>query len=353
MTGNHGMDDERLRALFHDAVSDVEPHDGLGEVRRRTRVRRTSSRRWAPVLVGAGAVAATVVAATFVVNGLDDDPDRDDPPVASTSPSESTDDPTTAAAGLYFVGDTATGPRLFREFQAVTPTDDPEQKVLIALQRLTIGPRDQDYRTSGRRTRSAPSASRRTGSSSSSAPTRPRGRARRRRVRRAAGGLHRRSRAPRRAAGELRVGRTAGPAGARPGSRHRGRARHELRHHRSGQHHRSVRAAPRRRRHAERQRHHVDQHSSGRVVTAPRRTSVLVHGARESGRDRAVPTRGRPSTRPAGRPRRSTSAASHPADTSSRSRPSTSVRPPTQPVNSATRGPSTSADHPPPRGSKP
>jgi hypothetical protein len=147
MTGNHGMDDERLRALFHDAVSDVEPHDGLGEVRRRTRVRRTSSRRWAPVLVGAGAVAATVVAATFVFNGLDSDPDRGAPPVASTSPSESTNDPTTAAAGLYFVSDTATGPRLFREFQAVTPTDDPEQKVLIALQRLAIGPRDEDYRT--------------------------------------------------------------------------------------------------------------------------------------------------------------------------------------------------------------
>ncbi len=148
MTGNHGMDDERLRALFHDAVSDVEPHDGLGEVRRRTRVRRTSSRRWAPVLVGAGAVAATVVAATFVVNGLDDDPDRnDDPQVASNGPSSDDEDPITAAAALYFVGDTPTGPRLYREFQAVTPTTDPEQKVLMALQRLTFGPRDPDYGT--------------------------------------------------------------------------------------------------------------------------------------------------------------------------------------------------------------
>jgi hypothetical protein len=149
MTGNNGMsDDERMRALFHDAVSDVEPHDGLAEVRRRTRVRRTSSsRRWAPLLVGAGAVAATVVAAAFVVNGLNSEPDRDEPPVASTSPSNSTNAPTTAAAGLYFVSHTATGPRLFREFQAVTPTDDPEQKVLIALQRLTLGPRDPDYRT--------------------------------------------------------------------------------------------------------------------------------------------------------------------------------------------------------------
>lgn len=140
-------DDERLRALFQDAVSDVEPRDGLAEVRRRTRARRTSSsRRWAPVLAGAGAMAATVVAATLFVNGLGDDgsPDRE-PPVASTSESP----PTTAAAGIYFISDTVTGPRLFREFQVVGLTPDPAQKTLLALQRLTedFGPRDPDYRS--------------------------------------------------------------------------------------------------------------------------------------------------------------------------------------------------------------
>jgi phage baseplate assembly protein gpV len=147
VTGINETDDDRLRALLHDAVSDVEPRDGLAEVRRRTRARRTPSRRWAPVLLGAGAVTATVVAATFVVNGLGDDPDGDgDPPVAQTSQAG----PTTAAAGLYFVGDTATGPRLFREFQAIGIAADPEQEVLLALQRLTAdsGPRDPDYRTS-------------------------------------------------------------------------------------------------------------------------------------------------------------------------------------------------------------
>lgn len=146
MTGTHGMDDERLRALVQDAVADVEPRDRLGEVRRRTRVRRTSSRRWTPVLAGAGAVAATVIAATFVVYGINDDAEPDDGPPVAGAPSTG---PTTSAAGLYFVSDTATGPRLFREFQAVTPTDDPEQKVLTALQRITqdAGPRDPDYRT--------------------------------------------------------------------------------------------------------------------------------------------------------------------------------------------------------------
>ena len=223
MTGNHGMDDERLRALFHDAVSDVEPHDGLGEVRRRTRVRRTSSRRWAPVLVGAGAVAATVVAATFVVNGLGDDPDRRRP------------------AGRQHVAE-----------RVDERSDDRGRRPLLRVRHRDRSPavpgvpgRHPDRRSraegaashssgsrpvrgirttarSGRRTRSAPSGSRTTGSSSSSAPrTRPRGRARRRRARRAAGGLHRRSRARRHAAGELRVGRPAGPAGARPEGRHR------------------------------------------------------------------------------------------------------------------------------------
>lgn len=141
--------DDQLRALLHDAADGVEPHDRLADLRRRTRARRTSdARRWAPLLIGGGAVAATVVAATFVVGGLtDDDGEPGDTPVAGTS--TSTGVPPTAAAGLYFLADTPTGPRLYREFQAVTPTSDPEQKILHALQRLTsdTGPRDPDYRT--------------------------------------------------------------------------------------------------------------------------------------------------------------------------------------------------------------
>jgi hypothetical protein len=139
-------DDKRLSALFHDAVSDVEPRDRLADVRRRTRARRTSSgRRWAPVLVGAGAVAATVVAAAVVVNGLQGEPATDhDAPVAS---SPTNDAPTTAAAAIYYTN--PTGERLYREFQVVGLTPDPEQRVLLALQRLTedTGPRDPDYRT--------------------------------------------------------------------------------------------------------------------------------------------------------------------------------------------------------------
>lgn len=148
----NGSGDERdleLRAVLHDVVADIQPRDGLAEVRRRTRVRRTSTaRRWLPVLLGSGAVAATVVVATVVVQGLDDDrPEA--PPVAGTSTTPPADEPTTSAAGLYFLGESPSGPRLYREFQAVTPTTDPAQKVLFALQRLTfdVGPRDRDYWT--------------------------------------------------------------------------------------------------------------------------------------------------------------------------------------------------------------
>lgn len=140
-------DRDDLRSLLHDAVADVEPADRLGEVRRRTR-RRTPSRRWLPILAGAGAVAATVVAAGVVAGALShDDTPTDDTPVASSS--APTGEPSTAAAGIYFVGRTATGPRLFREFQTIGATTDASQKVLLSLQRLTTdaGPHDPDYET--------------------------------------------------------------------------------------------------------------------------------------------------------------------------------------------------------------
>ncbi|PWN01680.1 hypothetical protein DJ010_16705 [Nocardioides silvaticus] len=147
---NDSHDDETLRALLRDAVADVDPRDRLADVRRRTRVRRTATgRRWLPVLVGAGAVGATVVAATFVVGGLTDETDDpDQAPVASAPPAPGpSEEPITRAAGVYFVAPTPTGPRLFREFQAVGQTADPAELALLALQRLSLGATDPDYET--------------------------------------------------------------------------------------------------------------------------------------------------------------------------------------------------------------
>ncbi|UMG92910.1 GerMN domain-containing protein [Nocardioides sp. TF02-7] len=141
--GDDPLRDDRLQALLHDAVSGVAPRDGLAEVRRRTR-RRTSSRRWAPAVLGAGAVAATVVAATFVVRGFGDAAPEDEPSVAASPGGEDR-----FVAGLYFLAGSATGDRLHREFQALPEGGDPAEQVLIALERLTAGhgPDDPDYRT--------------------------------------------------------------------------------------------------------------------------------------------------------------------------------------------------------------
>lgn len=145
MTDMQPDDRDELRSLLHDAVAGVEPADRLGEIRRRTR--RRTPRRWAPLLVGAGAVAATVVTAGFVVSALNSNGTDDDTPVADSSTSPGV--PPTAAAGIYFVSDSPTGPRLYREFQSVGAAADPQQKVLLSLQRLTAdaGPKDPDYRT--------------------------------------------------------------------------------------------------------------------------------------------------------------------------------------------------------------
>ena len=142
-------EEQQLRALLHEAVSDVAPRDGLAEVRRRTRQGRSSSRRWLPVLVGAGAVAATVVVATVAVDGMGDDPAPG--PAAGGSEASEGFDPSQligSATAAYFIGDTPLGPRLYREFQPVS-VGDPEQSLTDAVRLLAVdrGPEDPDYRT--------------------------------------------------------------------------------------------------------------------------------------------------------------------------------------------------------------
>lgn len=106
-----------------------------------------------PALVGAGAVAATIAVATVAVDGVDRvDRNQDTGPAAAPSDSSSERlDPSSmvgSATATYFIGDTPTGARLFREFQPI-PTVAGESAVQQALQRLAVdeGPADPDYRT--------------------------------------------------------------------------------------------------------------------------------------------------------------------------------------------------------------
>ena len=123
------MTDDDLRDLLTDAVSDVEPAYRLGEIRARTH--RPARRGWYAV-GGAILAAAAVVTAVSIVH--DDEPRR-------ASPASDPDH----AVGLYFVGDTPDGQRLFREFQQLPKDAGP----LAALEAITRaeGPDDPDYRT--------------------------------------------------------------------------------------------------------------------------------------------------------------------------------------------------------------
>lgn len=132
-------EDAQLRALFSDAVADVDPHDRLGEIRRRTSQRpRRSRRRPLLVVLGAGTATAAVVAVTALAADFRDDRDA---PAASG--------PTDYPGAVYFVSETSVGPRLFREFQPLPATDDIAVRTLDALQQMEVdaGPVDNDYDT--------------------------------------------------------------------------------------------------------------------------------------------------------------------------------------------------------------
>lgn len=162
----HDRDDDRdLRRLLEDAVADVEPAPALDTILTRTRDKDTTmsdSRPWIYGFVGAAAATAAVVAGVAVFGGPDpvstSDPastptvgaDRSTPPDPTpsedppASPDESEEAPQ-ATVPVYYVGDTPTGPRLFREFHRVAaPAGEPTAAVSEAL---SAAPLDPDYRT--------------------------------------------------------------------------------------------------------------------------------------------------------------------------------------------------------------
>lgn len=129
-----------LRDLLGDAVADVEPRDRLGEIRRRT-ARPAHHRRWPLAVLAAGTATAAVVSAVAVLGDLVASPEEDAP---ADRPAQEQ-----AAVATYFVGGTANGDFLFREFHPVPSTADDSALTLAALRRLEAdaGPSDPDYRT--------------------------------------------------------------------------------------------------------------------------------------------------------------------------------------------------------------
>lgn len=170
-----GSEDEQLRRLFNDAVSDVDPPEALDSIRGRTAVTPLHPKR--PWILGAGAAVvatAATVTAVAVMGGNPGTTTADDPGFAgsgaptsgatevqsaepsptitedtagpspsapATEEAPATGEPTTIP--VYYVGDTFQGPRLYREFHRAT-TSDP---VTAAVAEAVAGrPADPDYR---------------------------------------------------------------------------------------------------------------------------------------------------------------------------------------------------------------
>ncbi|MDR7251083.1 hypothetical protein J2X46_000055 [Nocardioides sp. BE266] len=138
------MNDQLIRDLLHEVADDIEPGDRLDAIRAATAPagRRTHRAWWAAG--GAGLLAASVVTALALTTGGAPQTNGSDPagPASETAPAG---EPAGGPVAVYFVGDTAEGSRLFREFQ---PTDEPDGGVLYAIDAALRGDAlDPDYRS--------------------------------------------------------------------------------------------------------------------------------------------------------------------------------------------------------------
>jgi len=151
---DHDPYDDDLRTLLHDAVSDVHPDPALHRIRSRTAtLPQHGSRTW---LVGLAAAATAAAIAGVVVVTTQRGPGSDSGPVASPTTSTSagpsasttatTNTSTERAMGVYYVGDTPQGPRLYREFHRLRVADGAAGTVGPAIEQALDRADDSDYR---------------------------------------------------------------------------------------------------------------------------------------------------------------------------------------------------------------
>ena len=134
-------DDQDLRSLLHDAVSDVHPQHGPDALH--GHIGPPSATRWLPLTVAAAAAVVLVIGGTAWAKHLSDRQPAVAGPSAPTSSAS-------ARAGrdlnvpVYYVGDTAAGPRLFVEYHEVRDTTDSPLQAAVN-EALTVNPEDPDY----------------------------------------------------------------------------------------------------------------------------------------------------------------------------------------------------------------
>ncbi|GAA1939781.1 GerMN domain-containing protein [Nocardioides hwasunensis] len=147
------MNDQLISDLLLDVADDIEPDDRLDAIRAATRSaprsttassgRRTRRGWWAAG--GFGLVAASVVAALALTTGGSSEPVGPAPAGPTTSDTTATDDEAPSEpVAVYFVGDTADGPRLYREFQPAVSAAPAVSAIDAALRGDSLDP---DYRS--------------------------------------------------------------------------------------------------------------------------------------------------------------------------------------------------------------
>lgn len=145
-------DDDRVRALLDEAVSDVEPRGSLDEIRSRTHTSR-SRRPWAWAAGGAVVATAATIAAIVALSSGPGATDAGPGPAAATQPSgptsSRTERPGPTSVTAYYVVATKRGPLLYPESYSVGGGDLQEgQAVEQAVERSVTGRADDpDYGT--------------------------------------------------------------------------------------------------------------------------------------------------------------------------------------------------------------
>ncbi len=133
-----------LHSLLHDTVSDVHPENGLDAIRQRTSTARPSVSRWLPLTVAAAAAVVVVIGGTAWVARTT----SSNTPAASEH-QHSVNSKVNAPAHdltvpVVYVGSTASGPRLFTEYQVVRDTTETPLQAAVSLA-FYLPPVDPDY----------------------------------------------------------------------------------------------------------------------------------------------------------------------------------------------------------------
>jgi hypothetical protein len=147
--------DDDVRRVLHDAVSDVHPHGTLDDIRSRTDQVVPMKRWFLPTLAVAAVMALVVGGAFWLVHDSDDPaagpsgtPTQGSSPTGTPSQSSDTGTTSTRAVPIYYVGDTAHGEKLYREFHQAELCAGTECLLKASAVAAVNGtPQDSDYRT--------------------------------------------------------------------------------------------------------------------------------------------------------------------------------------------------------------